>query len=98
MHVVFHGCLQNYDTIGDRFYTKAGYNRWADSNNFIVLYPQTIARFGWNWKTFWTFSYISNPKACWDWWGYDSPDYYKKNGAQMSAVKKMLDRLALPRG
>lgn len=97
VHVVFHGCLQNYDTIGDKFYKKAGYNRWADSNNVIVVYPQAIARFGWNWKTFWKFSYIWNPNACWDWWGYDGPDYYKKGGAQMSAIKKMLERLTLPR-
>jgi len=97
VHVAFHGCVQDYDTIGDQFYKKAGYNRWADSNNLIVLYPQTIARFGWNWKNFWTVSYVWNPTACWDWWGYDGPDYYKKSGAQMSAIKKMLDRLALPR-
>ncbi|HJT20887.1 MAG TPA: hypothetical protein VJ746_10480 [Nitrospira sp.] len=95
VHVAFHGCLQDYDTIGDQFYKKAGYNRWADSNNLIVMYPQTIARFGLNWKTFWTLSYVWNPNACWDWWGYDSPDYYKKSGAQMSAIKKMLERLAL---
>lgn len=97
VHVAFHGCLQDYDTIGDQFYKKAGYNRWADSNNIIVLYPQTIARFGWTWKSFWTFSYVSNPNACWDWWGYDGPNYYKKSGAQMSAIKKMVERSGLPR-
>ncbi|HKT34876.1 MAG TPA: hypothetical protein VJR03_08580 [Nitrospira sp.] len=97
VHVAFHGCLQNYDTIGDRFYKKAGYNQWADSNHLIVVYPQTIARLGWNWKAFWNFSYVLNPNACWDWWGYDGPDYYKKSGAQMKAVRKMLERLALPR-
>jgi len=98
VHVAFHGCLQNYDTVGDQYYKKAGYNRWADSNNIIVLYPQTIARYGWNWKRLWTISYVWNPNGCWDWWGYDGPDYFKKRGAQMSAVKKMLERLALPRG
>lgn len=97
VHVAFHGCLQDYDRIGERFYTNAGFNKWADTNNLIVLYPQTIARFGWNWKTFWTFSYVWNPYACWDWWGYDSPDYYNKSGIQMIAVKRMLERLALPR-
>ena len=97
VHVAFHGCLQDYDTIGDQFYKKAGYNRWADSNNLIVLYPQTIARLGWSWKTFWTFSAVSNPNACWDWWGYDDPNYYKKSGVQMGAIKKMLERLGLPR-
>jgi hypothetical protein len=94
VHVALHGCLQNYDTIGDQFYKRAGYNRWADNNSLIVVYPQTIARLGWSFKTF---SYVWNPNACWDWWGYDGPDYYKKSGAQMSAIKKMLERLALPR-
>jgi hypothetical protein len=98
VHVAFHGCLQNYDTIGNQFYKKAGYNRWADSNHIIVLYPQTIARFGWNWKTFWKIGYVWNPNGCWDWWGYDGPDYFTKSGAQMSAIRKMLERLALPRG
>jgi hypothetical protein len=97
VHVALHGCLQDYDSIGDQFYKKAGYNRWADSNNIIVLYPQTIARFGWNWKTFWKIAYVWNPNACWDWWGYDGPNYDKKSGAQMSAIKRMLDRLASPR-
>jgi hypothetical protein len=97
VHVAFHGCLQHIDAIGDEFYKKAGYNEWADSNNMIVLYPQTIARFGWNWKAFWTWKYIINPNACWDWWGYDDANYYKKSGSQMMAIKKMLDRLGSPR-
>ncbi|MDF0668472.1 MAG: hypothetical protein P0119_20680 [Nitrospira sp.] len=96
VHVAFHGCLQHYDAIGDRFYKKGGYNEWADSNDIIVVYPQTIARFGWNWKTFWTLGYIFNPNACWDWWGYDDSDYYKKSGNQIVAVKGMLARLASP--
>ncbi|HEY3197029.1 MAG TPA: hypothetical protein VGJ57_03355 [Nitrospirales bacterium] len=97
VHVAFHGCLQHIDAIGDEFYKKAGYNEWADTNNLIVLYPQTIARFGWNWKAFWTWKYIINPNACWDWWGYDDTNYYKKSGSQMTAIKKMLDRVGSPR-
>src|SRR4029450_2521644 len=30
---------------------------------------------------------------CWDWWGYDSPDYARKTGPQVAAVKAMVDRL-----
>jgi hypothetical protein len=98
VHVALHGCRQHYDAIGDQFYKKAGYTEWADTNDLIVLYPQTIARFGWNWKVFWTLGYIVNPNACWDWWGYDDSDYYKKRGHQITTIRKMLDRLASPRG
>ena len=40
LHVALHGCKQNVATVGTAFYQNAGYNRWADTNNIIVLYPQ----------------------------------------------------------
>lgn len=64
---------------------NAGYSRWADSNQIIVLYPQTIDS---------DLPPVYNPRGCWDWWGYDDPDYAKQSGRQMRAVKLMLDRLA----
>ncbi len=83
VHVAFHGCLQSTSSpAGDVFHKHAGYNEWADTNRIIVLYPQTITKAG------------SNPNGCWDWFGYDSPDYAKKTGPQMSMVKGMLDHLA----
>jgi len=42
-HVVFHGCSQFAERVGDAIYRHAGYNEWADTNNLIVLYPQTVA-------------------------------------------------------
>jgi hypothetical protein len=91
VHVVFHGCEQGYEVIGDEYYTSLGYNEMADANNMLVLYPQV--------KPSKMNPY--NPKGCWDWWGYsskdpDNPDFYTKNGLQMSAVMKMLKRLAAP--
>lgn len=83
-HVAFHGCQQNAEEIGDAFYRHAGYNEWADTNRIIVLYPQTVA------STLRPF----NPKGCWDWWGYNGPDYAAKGGAQIAAVHAMLTRLA----
>ena len=85
VHIAFHGCRQQPARIGDRFYTHAGYNRWADTNRMIVLYPQTIHS---------DLPPVYNPRGCWDWWGYDDPDYAKQSGRQMRAVKLMLDRLA----
>ncbi|SCA56640.1 Polyhydroxybutyrate depolymerase [Candidatus Terasakiella magnetica] len=82
VHIVFHGCQQNVATIGKEYIENAGYNRWADSNKIIVLYPQTSSNLS------------GNPKGCWDWWGYDSDHYYTKKGNQMAAVKAMLSRLS----
>jgi len=95
VHVVFHGCLQQADAIGDVFVRHAGYNRWADSNHLIVLYPQLAARFGWTPGKHGGF--VFNPLACWDWWGYDSAEYDTQAGPQIKAVRAMLERLASPR-
>jgi poly(3-hydroxybutyrate) depolymerase len=81
VHVAFHGCEQNEADVGAAFYEHAGYNPWADTNHIVVLYPQTTAG-------------GSNFEACWDWYGYDSPDYAKRTGPQMAMVKAMLDYLA----
>ena len=93
VHVVFHGCLQTTQAIGERFYTSTGYNQVADANKIIVLYPQAEP----------SPIHPYNPKGCWDFWGYTSvnpidPDFYRKSGTQMEAVKGMLDRLAARRG
>lgn len=82
VHVVFHGCQQTADDLGGLFYMHAGYNEWAATNHIIVLYPQ-LAPIRW-----------TNPKGCWDWWGYDSADYYNKAAPQMAAVMAMIKRLA----
>ncbi|MES2298464.1 MAG: polyhydroxybutyrate depolymerase [Pseudomonadota bacterium] len=95
VHVAFHGCAQNVDAVGDAFLRHAGYNEWADANALIILYPQTIARNGIGWR-FWDWPFVFNPQGCWDWWGYDSEHYYQKDGPQMLAVKRMIERLAAP--
>jgi hypothetical protein len=80
LHVAFHGCDQNVDSVYDDFIRDAGYNRWAASNHIVVLYPQTKAS-------------AANPNRCWDFWGYSGSNYYTRNGPQMRAVKTMVDRL-----
>lgn len=81
VHVVFHGCRQTAGLVGDAVTARAGYNRWADSNRLIMLYPQAEASNG-------------NQKGCWDWWGYDDALYATRDGRQVRAVRAMLDRLA----
>jgi poly(3-hydroxybutyrate) depolymerase len=96
VHVAFHGCRQNVAAIGERFVREAGYNRWADANRLIVLYPQTTSRDGWG-VAAGRWSFVFNPRGCWDWWGYGGPQYATKAGPQVAAVKAMIDRLAAPR-
>ena len=86
VHIVFHGCKQYAGAVGDAVYNHGGYNKWADVNNLIVLYPQTVPVLTRN-----------NPNGCWDWWGFDSDqdqDFGQKTGRQIAAIKAMLDRLA----
>jgi poly(3-hydroxybutyrate) depolymerase len=80
LHVAFHGCKQNADSVGDAFYRNAGYNRWADTNNIVVLYPQAART-------------AANQYGCWDWWGYDDLNFPAKSGGQMVAIKTMIDRI-----
>lgn len=92
LHVAFHGCRQyqsyvyfdpsaGFVTFGTTFVRHAGYNQWADTNGIIVLYPQAAPT-------------VSNPLGCWDWWGYDDPDYATQHGRQMAAVHRMIQRIA----
>ena len=92
VHVALHGCLQSAGDIGEDFIRHAGYNEWAETNRIIVLYPQIRAvaftRLG-----------LTNPRSCWDWWGYldddpmQSPTYLLKTGRQIAAIKTMIDRI-----
>jgi poly(3-hydroxybutyrate) depolymerase len=82
LHISFHGCEQNFDYIGERFTAGSGLNEWAESNNIVVLYPQASK-----------ISFLTNPNACWDWWGYTNADYANKDGVQMKAIKAMISTL-----
>jgi len=80
LHVAFHGCLQSASVVGSAYYQNAGYNRWADTNKIIMLYPQTIVT-------------SNNPGGCWDWWGYEDVNFPAKSGGQMVAIKTMIDKI-----
>jgi poly(3-hydroxybutyrate) depolymerase len=84
VHVVFHGCRQSAVTIGsDAIYGRLGYNRWADSNRIVMLYPQVDAS-------------LANPMGCWDWWGYTGWNFQLRHGPQIDAVHRMVSRLLQP--
>lgn len=80
--VALHGCQQNVEAVGEAFVRDAGFNRWADAYDVIVLYPQTHASLA-----------PLNPKACWDWWGYTGADYDTRDGAQVAWLANLIDGL-----
>jgi poly(3-hydroxybutyrate) depolymerase len=79
LHVVFHGCQQNVTLVQQKYVRNTGYNRWADTNNIVMVYPQTSTQ---------------ATNSCWDWWGYDSANYARKSGPQMAAIKAMVDQVS----
>lgn len=80
LHVSFHGCKQYAGAVGDAYARLTGLNEYADSNQLAVLYPQADKS-------------VMNPNGCWDWWGYSGENYATKNGAQMQAIKQLIEVL-----
>jgi hypothetical protein len=81
VHVVFHGCRQGVSFVQDQFVKGSGYERWAESNGIVLLFPQVTAS-------------AVNPRGCWDWWGYTGLHFLERDAPQMLAVRRMLGRLA----
>jgi pimeloyl-ACP methyl ester carboxylesterase len=81
IHVALHGCRQTVSEIGLSFVEGAGYNRWADTNALIVLYPQVRTA---------TSRFDANPENCWDWWGYTGSVWLERNAPQMRAIGAMV--------
>ncbi|CAL8078985.1 unnamed protein product [Orchesella dallaii] len=85
VHVYFHGCGEGREFKGTSFVTRSNYLEVAEANNIIMLFPQTH-------------STATNPTACWDVIGFSGPTFATKNGPQILAVWRMIERLLyLPR-
>lgn len=81
--VAFHGCLQTQADIGTKFVTESGIDEWADTNGIVVLYPYAVK----------SSTVPFNPQGCWDWWGYDDPNYALRSGTQTKIVYSMVQRI-----
>lgn len=79
LHVNFHGCTQDANSLGLEYVLFTELNEWAESNDVVILYPQATANI-----------LQDNPEACFDWWGYVASDYATKNGAQISIFRAMI--------
>jgi len=80
--------IHSRHVIGDGFYGHAGYNEIAETNDIVVLYPQTKA-----WSENFLTDYARNPRACWDWWGYSGNEFHRRSGKQVRAVAGMINTL-----
>lgn len=92
LHVALHGCQQSYGQIGDKFLKNTGYTRWADTNNIVVLFPQTKVD-NTSRQTAASGS-LANPNACWDWIGWYGSNFAQKAGTQAAAIKAMVDQVS----
>lgn len=94
VHIALHGCRQGQSYLplkpppggglyyGTTFVKHAGYDRWADANNLVILYPQAVS------------IPLRNPNGCWDWWGFTDRHYADRQGVQIRALRAMVDALA----
>ena len=91
LHIALHGCKQGREVVGEDYVRLTGYNRWAEANNIVVLYPQAkkIPAPWYNW-------YGGNPNGCWDWWSYAGDDYLSQDAPQMAAIARMAAALGAP--
>lgn len=69
--VVIHGCLQSADAMA----MGTGFNRLADKENFVVLYPQVPAN--------------SHPLDCWSWFLEENQS--RRDGQLKSIVEELND-------
>ncbi len=94
LHIALHGCKQGQSFLplkpppggglynGTTFVKNTGYERWADANQLVVLFPQAVSIPG------------RNPNGCWDWWGYTDSNYATREGVQIRAIRAMIDGLS----
>lgn len=80
LHLVLHGCAQSAVTVGTGFIEQSGYLPWAEANDIVLAFPQVVAG-------------MTNPYACWDWWGYTGPEYRWRNGKQMLVLTEWIKSL-----
>ena len=82
IHVVYHGCDSSVEAPGKLSIVKyAGYNEWAESNNLVILYPQSLGVSCWDWTG------ATIP-------GNSNTAYDTRAGIQTTTVNRIVDHLA----
>jgi poly(3-hydroxybutyrate) depolymerase len=80
LHLVLHGCAQSAVQLGTDFMLQSGYLPWAEANDIVLAFPQTVPS-------------ALNPLGCWDWWGYTGADYPYRDGKQMTVLADWIRNL-----
>lgn len=81
IHLALTGCLSTYEEVGTLWVQYSGFNKWAEANNMVILYPYLIN------------SIVDpiNPMGCWDWWGYTKiTKFATKAGPQMATLNNIV--------
>ena len=85
IHMILHGCQQGAEFVQQQFVRQAGYQRWAEGNNLVLIFPQAVAS-------------PLNPLGCWDWWGYTGNNYATRSAPQIKALLSMFERFSADPG
>jgi poly(3-hydroxybutyrate) depolymerase len=95
LHVALHGCRQSLAQVGEAFIRNSGLNAWAEANRILVLYPQaSVVSTGDFSPPRLTDLFNTNPRGCWNWWGYAYDSQYPtKEGVQLRALWAMVQRV-----
>jgi poly(3-hydroxybutyrate) depolymerase len=91
LHVALHGCLQGHQKISMQYVNNTGYNKWADTNNIIILYPQAVTDS--TSHATWDSGSVANPNGCWDWIGWYGSNADQHGGVQMVAIVNMINKI-----
>lgn len=83
LHIAFHGCQQDMETVGESFVRNSGLDEWADTNHIVIVYPQVRK----------SPDVPYNPQGCWDWWGYSGVNYAIRAAPQLATVTNIINGL-----
>jgi poly(3-hydroxybutyrate) depolymerase len=81
LHLVLHGCAMSVAKNGMSFIEDSGYLPWARANGIVLAFPQVDTA-------------LLNPLGCWDWWGYNSDNYFDRDGTQLKTLADWVADLA----
>lgn len=83
MHVNLHGCDFGDNLIFEGLVKGMSFNRWAEKNNMVVLYPKLRAHG----------TSKQHKAACWHVYGQDGTGYTEKTAPQMAALMNMIQEI-----
>jgi hypothetical protein len=83
LHVSLHGCTPN----PDRASHYLSFDRWAETNDIVVLWPHQGRHGGAN-------ATKEEKGSCWDGYGQSGAAYDTREGAQMQAIRAMIEAIS----